>query len=192
MSENTGNAAAQELKVPSVVDWPIFPFVGDMKVRPLEPVGEQEFPRKGDPGGEPCFCETGEVFAPTLWEGERWVVRPIRFGNKAAPFPAYMLETVDHLDMHDLTDEMGAEMGVLTLQLERALMSLGTVGRVHVNRWGDGAYHFHMWFLGRPKGAWQFSGYTLPLWGFTLPPLPKEVHAANDKAVGDFLTAANS
>lgn len=49
------------------------------------------------------------------------------------------------------------------------MMALGTVGRVHVNRWGDGGSHFHVWFLGRPKGAWQFSGFSLPYWGFILP-----------------------
>ncbi len=66
-------------------------------------------------------------------------------------------------------------------------MGLGTVGRVHINRWGDGGSHFHVWFLGRPKGAWQFSGYSLPLWGFILPPLAEGISVANDAAVADAL-----
>ena len=69
-------------------------------------------------------------------------------------------------------------------------MALGDIGRVRVNRWGDGAAHFHVWFLGRPAGAWQFSGYTLPLWGFTLPGLPPAQHEANQTRVAAHLESA--
>ncbi|MFT5269769.1 MAG: hypothetical protein ACI88C_003214 [Acidimicrobiales bacterium] len=101
-----------------------------------------------------------------------------------------MLEAVDHLDIDDLPEDMAAELGVLAVRLNKAILGLGTVGRVHFNRWGDGAAHFHVWFLGRPSGAWQLSGYTLPLWGFTLPPLPDDEHAANDRVVASSLEAA--
>ena len=101
-----------------------------------------------------------------------------------------MLETIDHLDIDDLTDEMAGELGVLSLRLNHAIMAIGTVGRVHINRWGDGAAHFHVWFLGRPAGAWQFGGFTLPFWGFTLPGLDDDEIAANHKIVSASLTAA--
>lgn len=180
-----------EMKVPVQANWLIFPFEGDMKVRQLEDRLPQEMVRTGDPDGKPCMCQTddrGSVPSP-IWSNGRWQVRPIRFGEDRAPFPAYMLETVDHLDIHDLDDQYASELGLLTIKLDRAIMSLGDVGRVHFNRWGDGAYHFHVWFLGRPTGAWQFSGYTLPLWGFTLPPLDDAVHDANDTALAAKLTA---
>ena len=117
-------------------------------------------------------------------------MRRLTFNKRVSPFPAYMLETVEHVDIDALTEELAAELGVLTLRLNNALLSLGTVGRVHFNRWGDGAAHFHVWFLGRPIGAWQFSGYTLPLWGFTLPPLPEDEHVANDAAIAAWLETA--
>lgn len=170
------------LKMPEFVDWPIFPFVGELSVRDLEAVNDTEHPRMGEPGNRPCLCEIGE-FRESVFSTERWTVREIRRDDEAAPFPAYMLETVDHLDFGDLDDDMAAEYGLLSVRLERALMSTGTVGRVHVNRWGDGGSHFHVWFLGRPKGAWQFSGFSLAMWFHILPPLPDEQIAVNNLAV---------
>lgn len=182
---------SDELAVPEMVSWPIFPFEGDMRVRPILPRHSEERIRNGDPGGDPCHRCHGESKDP-VWQNDRWAVMPIKFGDQNAPFPAYMLETVECLDMADLDDDYAAELGVMTLRIERAIMSLGTVGRVHFNRWGDGARHFHVWFLGRPTGAWQFSGYTLPLWGFTLPPLDDEVHEQNDRQMADFLRVSSA
>lgn len=172
------------LKVPDVVSWPIFPFDGDLHVRKIEPYLDEERVRNGDPGGEPCFrCDGKQDDGGPIWSNENWAVRPITFNGRSSPFPAYMLETVAHIDIDGLTEDMAAEMGVLSLRLNNAILSLGDIGRVHLNRWGDGAAHFHIWFLGRPKGAWQFSGYTLPLWGFTLPGLPSAEHEANHTQV---------
>ena len=181
------------LPLPDVVNWPIFPFKGELQVRTVRPFADTEYPRAGEPEGPPCHCsghpDAHRAAAP-IWQDERWVVRPIRFGDAPAPFPAYMLETVEHLDFEDLDDGMAADFGLMTVRLERAMRALGTVGRVHVNRWGDGGSHFHVWFLGRPRGAAQLSGFTLPLWGFALPPLADEVHAANDAAIAASLAAA--
>lgn len=41
------------LPVPSVVEWPIFPFEGDFRVRKIEPPHDTERLRHGDPGGPP-------------------------------------------------------------------------------------------------------------------------------------------
>jgi len=182
-----------ELEVPDVVHWPIFPFEGDMRVRPIEPYFDEERVRNGDPGGDPCFrCDGDRQAEQPVWSNERWAVWPLTFNGRPSPFPAYMLEAVAHSDIDDLTEEMAAEMGVLSLRLNNAIMALGGVGRVHINRWGDGAAHFHVWFLGRPTGAWQFSGYTLPLWGFTLPGLSEAEQEINDRRVGEHLIAAAS
>ncbi len=182
--------ADDRLALPDVVDWAIFPFEGDMRVRELLPRLDHERIRNGDPGGDPCHrCVTNGDDEPPAWTNGRWAVRRLTFNGRAAPFPSYMLETVDHLDIDDLSEEMAAELGILTLRLNKAIMSLGTVGRVHFNRWGDGAAHFHVWFLGRPTGAWQFNGYMLPLWGFTLPSLTEDEHASNDHAVAAWLQA---
>lgn len=189
-SERLGHDYLTDLPVPDVVNWPIFPFKGDLSVRTLRPFDDEERPRSGEPGGTPCRCSDeseAEKSMPAIWSDERWTVRPLRFGEDPAPFPAYMLETVEHMDFDDFDDQYAAEYGLMSVRLTRAIQSLGSIGRVHMNRWGDGGSHFHAWFLGRPHGAWQLSGFTLPLWGFALPPLPDETHQANDAIVAGAL-----
>ena len=61
----------------------------------------------------------------------------------------------------------------------RAIHAVGGIGRVHVNRWGDGGSHFHLWFYGRPVGDTQMIGFCLPLWAMTLPPIPEDIWNRN-------------
>ncbi len=190
-----GHEYLSGLPVPDVVNWPIFPFKGDLSVRTVRPFADEPYPRSGEPGADPCHCEReggGEEW-PLVWSNDRWQVRPIHFHlaeRTPAPFPAYMLETVAHMDIEDFDDQYAAELGIMTIRMERAIKSIGSIGRVHFNRWGDGGSHFHVWFLGRPLGAQQFSGFTLPLWGFTLPPLHEDVVNANNEIVRASLEAA--
>ncbi|WP_244876840.1 hypothetical protein [Winogradskya consettensis] len=85
-----------------------------------------------------------------------------------------ILECRSHLDLGDLTNLLAAELGVMTVRLERAVRSLDGVARVHVNRWGDGSSHLHMWFLARPYGLLQLRGTFLSLWDDILPVIPEE------------------
>ncbi|WP_255540598.1 hypothetical protein [Micromonospora sp. 4G55] len=82
-----------------------------------------------------------------------------------------ILESRSHLDLGDLPNLLAAELGVMTVRLERAIRSLDGVARVHVNRWGDGSAHLHMWFLARPYGRLQLRGTFLSLWDSILPPI---------------------
>jgi hypothetical protein len=63
-------------------------------------------------------------------------------------------------------------------RVERAILSLGDVGRVHLYRWGDGGAHFHVWLLPRPLGMVEASGMYLPVWEDALPNVPDEELAA--------------
>jgi hypothetical protein len=72
--------------------------------------------------------------------------------------------------MDDLDDNQAAEMGRMIVRLERAIQAVDGIKRAHVNRWGDGASHFHLWFYGRPQGETQMLGFCMPLWAMTLPP----------------------
>jgi hypothetical protein len=74
-------------------------------------------------------------------------------------------------------------------RVARAIGDLPDVGRVHVNRWGDGSEHFHVWFLGRPKGMWQLRGAMLAVWDDLLPKLPQEEWARNRQNVAAALAA---
>ena len=71
-----------------------------------------------------------------------------------------------------------ADFGARRARVERAILALGDVARVHLYRWGDGGAHFHVWFLPRPLGMVEASGMMLPLWEDVLPNVPDEELAA--------------
>lgn len=90
-----------------------------------------------------------------------------------------ILEARSHLDLGDLPNLLAAELGVMTVRLERAIRSLDEVAQVHVNRWGDGAAHLHLWFLGRPAGQLQLRGPFLAMWDEILEPAPEAQWRSN-------------
>ena len=77
----------------------------------------------------------------------------------------------------------------MTSALSRAIGSLEDVGRVHVNRWGDGGEHFHVWFLARPKGMWQLRGALLAAWDDLPPKVPQQEWDRNRRAVAEGMAA---
>src|SRR5690606_3238220 len=98
-----------------------------------------------------------------------------------------ILESRSHLDLGDLPNMLAAELGVMTVRLERAIRSIDGVARVHVNRWGDGAAHLHLWFLARPYGRLQLRGTFLTLWDEILPPVPEAKWRENLASVAAWL-----
>jgi hypothetical protein len=76
-----------------------------------------------------------------------------------------------------------ADFGRVASRVERAILSLGDVGRVHLYRWGDGGAHFHVWFIPRPLGMVEATGAMLPLWEDVLPSIPDEEMAAAARRV---------
>jgi hypothetical protein len=98
-----------------------------------------------------------------------------------------ILECRSHFDLGDLPNLLAAELGVMTVRLERAIRSLDGVARVHVNRWGDGAAHMHMWFLARPAGRLQLRGTFLSLWDDILPAIPEQQWRENLALVAAWL-----
>ncbi|WP_431729914.1 hypothetical protein [Verrucosispora sp. TAA-831] len=98
-----------------------------------------------------------------------------------------ILESRSHLDLGDLPNLLAAELGVMTVRLERAIRSLDGVARVHVNRWGDGSAHLHLWFLARPYGRLQLRGTFLSLWDSILPPISEDKWRENLALVAAWL-----
>ena len=68
-------------------------------------------------------------------------------------------------------------------RIERAIRSIGGIGRVHVCRWGDGGEHLHWWFMARPAHFPQLIGSFAAVWDEILPPIPDDVWRANLDAV---------
>ena len=97
--------------------------------------------------------------------------------------PVVLLEPIEHLDLTDLDETYAAELGILTVRIERALMALGGVGRVHVAKWGDGGSHLHVWFFARPEGLLQLRGSSLSDWSDCLPPMPAQEWGAVQQVI---------
>jgi diadenosine tetraphosphate (Ap4A) HIT family hydrolase len=88
-----------------------------------------------------------------------------------------------YADPGDLPEELAGELGVLLGRVERAVRSIGEIGRVHVCRWGDGSEHLHWWFMARPARLPQLTTSLVAIWDDILPPLPEETWRENLAAV---------
>jgi hypothetical protein len=140
-----------------------------MRVKRLMPPVDVEPPRSGENAGDCTACNTGDD--AYIWVSERWRVRAM---DRPTGLPAVLvLECRSHFDLGDLPNLLAAELGVMTVRLERGIRSLDGVARVHVNRWGDGSAHLHLWFLARPYGRLQLRGTFLSLWDDILPAVPE-------------------
>jgi diadenosine tetraphosphate (Ap4A) HIT family hydrolase len=175
------------LPLPEQSMWEIFPFQPDsLEVKPLDPLVLPEPPRGGE-GERPCWrCTDPE--RDVVWSDDRWLLAPMG-EQQRLPFAA-MLMPREHLDLGDLDDEMAADLGRLTVLIDRAVRALPGVARTHVNKWGDGGSHLHVCFLARPAGMLQLRGSNLPLWEEMLPEVPAEEAAAALRSVAEALVAA--
>ena len=140
-----------------------------MRVKKLDEPVTVEPVRKGEDAADCPSCAAPDE--EYIWVSERWRVRAM---DRPTGLPMVLiLETRSHFDLGDLPNLLAAELGVMTVRLERAVRSLDGVARVHVNRWGDGSAHLHLWFLARPYGRLQLRGTFLPLWDDILPVVPE-------------------
>jgi diadenosine tetraphosphate (Ap4A) HIT family hydrolase len=88
---------------------------------------------------------------------------------------AVWLASREHVDsFSDLPPNVAADFGRVVAKVERGILSLGDVARVHRYRWGDGGAHFHVWMLPRPLGIFEAHGMMLPRWEDKLPNLSDE------------------
>ncbi|MDX6285882.1 MAG: hypothetical protein QOG53_1367 [Frankiales bacterium] len=157
-------------KVAEVFADPMFPFTTDRTIKPLDPPVVPEPARLGE-GQVDCYAcaQPDDLF---IWTDDDWRLRAY------TPTPirgAVLLETREHHEsVSDLPQQLMTELGPIIARIERAILGIGDVARVHLNRWGDGGEHFHLWFLPRPLGALQLRGSALTMWMDVLPPLPDE------------------
>jgi diadenosine tetraphosphate (Ap4A) HIT family hydrolase len=171
------------LRVPPVREWDSWPFAGDVVPKALRPP-EPEPPRDGE-GDRPCTA-CGKPDDDYIWTDERW--RLMAFPPSGLPFVA-ILEPREHLDgPRDLSDAMLAEMGVLLARVERAVLAIPGVERVHILRYGEGAAHLHWWFMARPTGVRQTASGFAMIWDDVLPVTPQDAWRANVATVAGALS----
>lgn len=167
-------------------EWDIFPFeLEGLRTRRIEPPVLPEPPRGGEGGVDCRRCTKGDSDA--VWSDDAWVLTG--FGEPLGLPVAAVLSPRAHHDLGDLDDDLAADLGQLTVRIERAITGLGHIGRVHVNKWGDGGAHLHVVFLARPAGLLQLRGSNLALWEEMLPRVPDEIAVADLRAVAATLAA---
>jgi diadenosine tetraphosphate (Ap4A) HIT family hydrolase len=166
----------QDLRVPPVEEWDTWPFEGELRLRPLARPTERERPRFGEGGVDCRRCAASDD--GYLWTNDRW--RLFAFEKPTGLPLVVLLEPREHFaEPGDLPDELASEFGLLVTRVERAIRSLGELGRVHVCRWGDGGEHLHWWFMARPARLPQLVGSFAAIWDDILPPTREDAWRAD-------------
>jgi len=162
--------AADALLSPPVEEWDTWPFEGPVTPRALASPGA-ELVRDGE-GDKPCTA-CGKPDADYFWTDANWRL----MATEPSGLPVVLiLEPRAHVDAPaDLPDDLAAEQGVLLGRVERAVLSVGGIGRVHIGRWGEGAAHLHWWFIARPAGFTQMASSMAEIWSDVLPPTPQPI-----------------
>jgi diadenosine tetraphosphate (Ap4A) HIT family hydrolase len=167
--------AKDGLSVPPLDEWDTWPFVGDLRPKELEPPA-QERTIEGQGGVDCRACAKPD--SEYLWVSERWRLMALPQPH-GLPVVVLLEPREHHAAPADLPDELARDQGLMIGMVERAVMSVGGIERVHIGRWGEGAEHLHWWFLARPTGMLQLASSFALVWDDVLPPTPQDVWDEN-------------
>jgi hypothetical protein len=172
--------AAGALRSPDVQEWDTWPFEGPVRPRALAAPGPERV-RDGEDGRECTACARPD--SDYIWTDDDW--RLMAMEPSGLPL-ILILEPREHFDgPADLPEDLARAQGVLIGRVERAVLSIGEVGRVHIGRWGEGAAHLHWWFIARPAGFPQLASSMAEIWDEVLPPTPRDVWEADVARVAE-------
>jgi len=167
------------LPVSPTAEWDIFPWEvadGELVAKVIRPPSDEPA-RGGESDDQPCRACAGFDPATVVWEDETWVLT-----HPGAPSGLPVVLTLhprEHLDMGSLDDETASQLGRITNRLVRIIEHLPHIGRVHVNRWGDGGSHLHVVFFGRTARLSGVLGSPAMEWDDMIPPGPEDVWRAD-------------
>jgi hypothetical protein len=175
----------QRLPLSRMTEWDISPFEpAGLRVSRLRPPVLPEPPRSGE---DPADCESCRRRDEGVWLDANW--RLTRVAGVGVPL-VLMLHPRDHYDLTDLSDDLAAELGVLTTHIARHVQARPHISRCHVYRIGDGGAHLHVWFFARPEGQAQLYGSWLVVWDDLLPEYPADLADQDAGIVADALVAS--
>lgn len=162
--------AVDHLVVPPVDEWDSWPFTGAIAPKVLREPGT-EIVRDGENGVDCTAC--GKPDGDYFWTDDTW--RLLAMPPNGLPV-VIVLEPRVHVDgPATMDDALLRELGPMLARVERAVLGVGNIGRVHIGRYGEGAEHSHWWFFGRPAGFTQMATSFAGIWDDVLPPTPQAV-----------------
>lgn len=156
------------------VEWPAFPWVADgsrIVAKELDPPTDVDRVRDGEGGGDCWRCEHPDE--GVVWGNERWILSTDREGRGG--LLTMWLQTREHMDFGDMSEDLASEWGRLVLRLHNAMLALPNAGRVHLGKWGDGSAHLHVLAMVRPARLPQVIGSFAVEWDDILPKVPEDV-----------------
>ncbi len=171
------------------------PYAEPLIRRDLQSRVIPEPPRVGEPGGDPCgLCDWLSNYEqsehrPPLWVNDDWAL--IRSTDVTIPGIVWLTTRAHHDSFADLPDRLAMSYGPVVARVERAILALGDIARVHIYRWGDGSSHFHVWFYPRPLGMLEARREMLPLWADLMPAAPEEVVADAERKIAAAMAAGD-
>jgi diadenosine tetraphosphate (Ap4A) HIT family hydrolase len=177
--------AERRLPLSRMTGWDISPFEPDgLRVSPLRPPVLPEPERHGE---NPAECTSCSRRDEGIWFDDHW--RLTRITGAGVPL-VLMVHPREHFDLADLSDELAAELGVLSTHIARHVQALPHIARAHIYRIGDGGAHLHVWFFARPEGQVQLYGSWMAIWDDLLPEYPSDVAEADAAIVAEALIAS--
>jgi diadenosine tetraphosphate (Ap4A) HIT family hydrolase len=168
------------------------PYAEPLTRRELGPRVIPEPPRVGEPGGDPCgLCDwlagRRPEHEPPLWSDDNWAL--CRATGVTIPGIVWLASRGHYDSFSDLPAAHATSYGPVVARVERAILALGDIARVHSYRWGDGSSHFHVWFYPRPLGMLEARREMLALWADLLPEAPEEVVADAEQKIAAAMAA---
>jgi diadenosine tetraphosphate (Ap4A) HIT family hydrolase len=164
-----------DLRSPSLEGWYTWPFEGVPQPKALDPLTPE--PEIAGAGGVNCqACDAADD--EYIWSDEHWRLLPPR-GPSGLPVVVLLEPRAHCASFADMPEDLLAQIGPMTARVERAVLSVGGIGKVHIGRWGEGAEHFHLWFIARPEGFGQLRSSFNEIWDEVLPPTPEPIWRAN-------------
>jgi diadenosine tetraphosphate (Ap4A) HIT family hydrolase len=157
--------ASHALRTPPVQEWDTWPFQGEVRPKSLAPLTPE--PTINGEGGVDCRACT-RPDSEYLWTNARWRLTSV---DEPGGLPVIvLLEPREHFaGPANLPEGLAREQGQMLGRVERAVLAVDGIARVHIGRWGEGAEHLHWWFLGRPRGFGQLRSSFAEIWDEVLP-----------------------